>query len=135
MRKWSAMLAAGPEISLRPVRERTKQAIQALVGKPLTPELREQYLLRIFEATTEDDFDTLRELGLLEEVDPSLGSHTPQTLAPEARAQLQHLLASLAGEPKEAFRVCGPVGPAQEALSRLGAGDGKRSWWRKNGRS
>lgn len=135
VRKWSAMLAAGPEISLRPVRERTKQAIQALAGKQLSPELREQYLMRIFEATTEDDFDTLRELGLLEQVDPSLGAHTPATLAPEAREQLAHLLAALAGQPKEPFRVCGPEGPAEEALSRLGAGDGKRSWWRKNGRS
>lgn len=135
VRKWSAMLAAGPEISLRPVRERTKQAIQALIGKPLTPELRERYLMRIFEQTTEDDFDTLRELGLLVEADPTLGTHTPEALAPEAADQLAGLLAALAGAPKEPFRVCGPVGPAQEALSRLGAGDAKRSWWRKNGRS
>ena len=30
VRKWSAMLAAGPNVSLRPVRERTKQAVAAL---------------------------------------------------------------------------------------------------------
>ena len=132
VRKWSAMLAAGPEISLRPVRERTKAAVQALIGKPLTPELREQYLTRIFEATTEDDFDTLRELGLLVEVYPTQGTHTPQLL--ETRDQLAGALAALADQPKDAFGVCKPAGPVQEVLSRLGAGDGKKSWWRKNGR-
>lgn len=132
VRKWSAMLAAGPEISLRPARERTKAAIQALIGKPLTPELREQYLTRIFEATTEDDFDTLRELGLLVEADPAQGTHTPQLL--ETRDQLAGALAALADQPKDAFGVCKPAAPVQEVLSRLGAGDGKKSWWRKNGR-
>lgn len=132
VRKWSAMLAAGPAVSLRPVRERTKAAIQALIGKPLTPELREQYLIRIFEATTEDDFDTLRELGLLVEADPTQGTHAPQLL--EARDQLADALAALADQPKDAFGVCKPAGPVQEVLSRLGAGDGKKSWWRKNGR-
>ena len=120
MRKWSAMLAAGPEISLRPVRERTKQAIQALIGKPLTPELREQYLMRIFERTTEDDFDTLRELGLLVEADPAKGGHLPQPLPAEAREQLAGLLAALADQPKDPFKVCGPVGPAQEVLDGWG---------------
>lgn len=133
VRKWSAMLAAGPQISLRPVRERTKAAVQALVGKPLTPELRERYLMRIFEATTQDDFDTLRELGLLVEVDPDRGAHVPQPL--ESRGQLAAALAGLAGQPKDLFGVCKPAGPVGEALSRLGAGDGKKTWWRKNGRS
>lgn len=132
VRKWSAMLAAGPTISLRPVRERTRAAVQALIGKPLDPALREQYLMRIFEATTEDDFDTLRELGLLVEADPAQGTHEPELL--EAREELAAALAALAGQPKDAFGVCQPAGPVQEALSRLGAGDGKKSWWRKNGR-
>lgn len=133
VRKWSAMLAAGPEISLRPVRERTKAAVQALIGKPLSPEVRERYLSRIFAATTEDDFDTLRELGLLVEVDPDRGTHTPQPFA--AKDDLAAALAALADQPKGVFGVCKPAGPAQEVLSRLGAGDGKKSWWRKNGRS
>lgn len=133
VRKWSAMLAAGPEISLRPVRERTKAAVQALIGKPLSAELRERYLFRIFEATTEDDFDTLRELGLLVEADPTRGTHVPEPFA--GKEDLAAALAALADQPKDVFGVCKPAGPAQEVLSRLGAGDGKKSWWRKNGRS
>ncbi len=133
VRKWSSMLAAGPQVSLRPVRERTKAAVQALVGKPLSPELREEYLFRIFEATTEDDFDTLRELGLLVEVDPTRGAHTPEPFA--GKDELAAALAALAAHPKGAFGVCKPAGPVTEVLSHLGAGDGKRSWWRKNGRS
>ena len=119
----------------RAVSATTAVALRTLLESDLPQRKLRDYLLRIFERTTEDDFDTLRELGLLEQVDPSLGAHTPATLAPEAREQLAHLLAALAGQPKEPFRVCGPEGPAEEALSRLGAGDGKRSWWRKNGRS
>lgn len=134
VRKWSAMLAAGPEISLRPVRERTKQAIQALIGKPLDPALREKYLLRIFERTTADDFDTLRELGLLVEVDPTRGTHRPAALPAESRDRLAGMLAALAGERKDAFKVCGPAAGVQEVLARLGAGDAKRSRWRQNRR-
>jgi hypothetical protein len=134
VRKWSAILAAGPDVSLRPVRQRTKGAVQALIGKPLTPELREQYLMRIFEETTEDDFDTLRELGLLVEADPTKGAHVPQALPAEAREQLASLLTALAGQPKEPFKVCGPAGPVEDALSRLGAGGRSRLPWRQNRR-
>ncbi|HWI44271.1 MAG TPA: glycosyltransferase family 2 protein [Nocardioides sp.] len=134
VRKWSSILSAGPDLSLRPVRQRTKGAVQALAGKSLSPELREAYLARIFEATTEDDFDTLRELGLLVEADPTRGTHAPQPLAPEAREQLAQMLAALAGQPKDAFKVCGPAGPVEEALSRLGGGGRSRLPWRQNRR-
>lgn len=134
VRKWSAMLAAGPQISLRAVRERTKQAIAALIGKPLTPELREKYLMRIFEATTADDFDTLHELGLLVEADPDAGGHAPTNLADDARDRLAGLLEALAGRDKSAFGVCQPAAGVEEVLSTLGGGAGRRSWWRQNRR-
>lgn len=134
VRKWSSILSAGPDLSLRPVRQRTAQAVRALAGKPLSPELREQYLMRIFEATTEDDLDTLRELGLLVEADPTRGTHQPRGLAPEARDQLASMLAALADQPKGAFKVCGPAGAVQDVLSRLGAGGRSRLPWRQNRR-
>lgn len=132
VRKWSSILAAGPDLSLRPVRERTAQAVRALIGKPLSPELREKYLLQIFEATTADDFDTLRELGLLVQADPRQGTHVPVGLTAEARQQLAGLLAALADHPKDAFKVCGPAGPVQDLLSRIGAGGRTKSRWRQN---
>ena len=134
VRKWSSILSAGPKISLRPVRERTKQAVQALSGKPLSDELREDYLMRIFEATTEDDFDTLHQLGLLVEADPRSGSHQPEPLAPEAREQLASLLAALAGHDKQPFRVCGPLGPQADVLAALGGGGRSKLRWGKNRR-
>ncbi|NHA00208.1 hypothetical protein G5V59_08920 [Nocardioides sp. W3-2-3] len=72
-------------------------------------------------------------LGLLVEADPTRGTHTPEPFA--GKDDLAAALAALADQPKDVFGVCKPVGPAQEVLSRLGAGDGKKSWWRKNGRS
>ena len=134
VRKWSSILAAGPDVSLRPARQRTKGAVQALAGKPLSPELREQYLMRIFEQTTEDDFDTLRELGLLVEADATKGTHVPEGLGADAREQLAGMLAGLAGQPKGPFDVCRPAGPVQDALSRLGGGGRSRLPWRQNRR-
>ncbi|WP_435768888.1 glycosyltransferase family 2 protein [Nocardioides sp. SYSU DS0651] len=134
VRKWSSILSAGPDVSLRPVRQRTAQAVRALIGKPLTEELRERYLMRIFEATTEDRFDTLRELGLLVEAHPDQGTHRPRALAPDARDRLEELLGGLAGQPKGAFKVCGPAAEVQDVLSRLGAGGRSRLPWRQNRR-
>ena len=85
VRKWTSILAAGPKPNFRPAREPTAIALQTLIAKGLTPEQAQPYLMRIFERTTEDDFDTLRDLGLLENVDPRSGTHIPAALCPTAR--------------------------------------------------
>lgn len=135
VRKWSAIIGAGPQISLRPVRERTKAAVQALAGKQLSPEVREKYLMRIFEQTTEDDFETLRDLGLLVEVDPTQGTHRPASLGTDDRARLEQLLAAAAGHDKQPFNVCQPAAVVRDALARIGGGGGRRGLWGKNRRS
>ncbi len=116
VRKWTAILEAGPMASLRPVREGTALALRALIKKDLTPEQAEPYLMRIFERTTEDDFDTLRELGLLVEVDPRDGTHEPQALTDRQRADLDRLLAAIAPVRKEVFHPLHPVDEVRAAL-------------------
>ena len=73
MRKWTAILESGGTVNFRKGREPTAVALRTLIGKGLTAEQARPYLMRIFERTTEDDLTTLRDLGLLEEVDPRRG--------------------------------------------------------------
>ena len=73
VRKWTAILESGGVVNFRKGREPTAVALRTLIGKGLTAEQARPYLMRIFERTTEDDLTTLRDLGLLEEVDPRAG--------------------------------------------------------------
>ena len=135
VRKWTAILAAGPQVALRPTREPTAVALRTLIGKGLTPEQARPYLMRIFERTTEDDFDTLRDLDLLVEVDPAAGGHEPAPLSEGAREHLAALLTAVRGEGKEPFRPGRPPERAAKALDRLGAGPrirGARSFLRRS---
>jgi hypothetical protein len=116
VRKWTSILAAGPKPSFRPGREPTAIALQTLMAKGLSPEQAEPYLMRIFERTTEDDFDTLRDLGLLEHVDPRAGSHRPAALPDDSLASL---LAGVAGEPKRPFHHGTPPDKVRKILDRI----------------
>jgi hypothetical protein len=116
VRKWTSILAAGPKPNFRPAREPTAIALQTLIGKGLSPEQAEPYLMRIFEQTTEDDFDTLRDLGLLENVDPLTGSHRPAALPDTSLAAL---LAGVRPEPKRPFHHGTPPAQVRKILGRL----------------
>jgi hypothetical protein len=116
VRKWTSILAAGPKPNFRPAREPTAIALQTLIAKGLTPEQAQPYLMRIFERTTEDDFDTLRNLGLLEHVDPRAGAHVP-TAAPESVAAL---LDAVRTQPKRPFHHGSPPAEVEKILSRAG---------------
>ncbi|HET9420208.1 MAG TPA: glycosyltransferase family 2 protein [Nocardioides sp.] len=115
VRKWTAMVASGPTASFRPARGNTAVALRALIGKNLGEEKARTYLMKLFERTTEDDFETLRDLGLLVEVDPRQGTHQP-TEAPAAVDAMRAALADLSAQPKRRFH------PAQ---AREEAGQGK----------
>ncbi len=117
VRKWTAILSAGPKPSYRPAREPTAVALQTLIGKGLSPEQAEPYLMRIFELTTEDDFDTLRDLGLLENVDPRSGTHAP---APLPDPSMADLLDGVRGEPKRPFHHGTAPAQVEKILSRGG---------------
>jgi hypothetical protein len=118
VRKWTAMLAAGPKFGLRPGREPTAVALRVLIAKGLSADQAKPYLMRIFERTTEDDFDTLRDLGLLEEIDPRQGAHVPSALPPGARERLDEVLGNLTAEPKRIFHPKQPPGEDRKALER-----------------
>ena len=99
VRKWTALLGAG-RARFRKDRAPTVKALRTLTGKDIPAPIAEKYLRRIYEATTEDDVTTLRELGLLEEVDPGLGIHVPEPVAESDRATLADRIAAVRDVPK-----------------------------------
>ena len=116
VRKWTSILAAGPKPNFRPAREPTAVALQTLIAKGLSPEQAQPYLMRIFERTTEDDFDTLRDLGLLEHIDARAGGHTPAA-APDG--SLATLLDGVRREPKRPFHHGTPPAQVRKILGRV----------------
>jgi hypothetical protein len=74
--------------------------------------------MRIFERTTADDFDTLRDLGLLEHVDPRAGEHVPASLPDGAESNLVATLERLASEPKRPFHTGQPPAKVEKILDR-----------------
>ncbi len=123
VRKWMNILESGSKVSFRPVREPTAVALRSLIRRELPKRTMRKYLMQIFERTTEDDFETLRDLDLLERVDPLAGSHTPVRLAPDVDADLRALFAAVEPENKWAFhtgRTAGNmVARLDEARGRL----------------
>jgi len=130
VRKWTSILAAGPMANFRPAREPTAIALQTLIGKGLTPEQAEPYLMRIFERTTEDDFDTLHDLGLLEQVDPRAGSHVPAAHA-DVADRLADLLDRVATAPKHPFHPGKPPERVHKILDRLAPSPSRRLFSRR----
>ncbi|QYJ03747.1 glycosyltransferase family 2 protein [Nocardioides panacisoli] len=115
VRKWMALIDAGPALRLRPGRQGTQGAVRALRDLALPPEVTERYLLRIFEETTADDFDALQELGLLVEADPDRGTHQPAALDGATRSALDRAVVAVTAEPKSSFRP-----PAKRPIDRDG---------------
>ncbi len=117
VRKWTSILAAGPMPGYRRMRGSTAIALNALIGKGLTPEQAEPYLMRIYERTTEDDFDTLRDLGLLEDIDARAGTHRPADLPDDS---LSTLLEAAHALPKRPFHPGqGPSDKVPKLLARI----------------
>lgn len=124
VRKWMNILDSGSKVSFRPVREPTAVALRSLVRRDQLSRLtRRKYLMKIYERTTQDDFDTLRELDLLEEVDPLAGTHRPERLAPHRDADIRTLFAAILPENKWAFHTGRTAGNMAarlaDALARL----------------
>jgi hypothetical protein len=97
-RKWQALILSGPAPSQRSTRASTGRAVKALLDLGLSAEESKPFLLRIFEQTGVDDFETLRDLRLLREVDPDTWTRTPEPL-PEGAPQ--ELKAALRAERRE----------------------------------
>jgi hypothetical protein len=105
VRKWTNILDSGTKVSFRPGREPTAVALRTLLEAGLPERKLRDYLMRIFERTTEDDFDTLRDLGFLERIDPLSGKHRPEPLSPERNADIRAMLAALEPENKWPFHT------------------------------
>lgn len=105
VRKWMNILASGSKVSFRPVREPTAVALRALLERDLPEKKLRAYLMRIFERTTADDFETLLDLGFLEQVDPLAGTHRAEALGVERTRQLTALLAAVGPENKWHFHT------------------------------
>ncbi|HWM73227.1 MAG TPA: glycosyltransferase family 2 protein [Nocardioides sp.] len=118
VRKWTAMVASGPTASFRPARGNTAVALRALIGKNLGEEKARAYLMKLFERTTEDDFETLRDLDLLVEVDPRLGTHRPADAPAEGLDAMRAALDELRTEPKRRFH---PAQAREEAEGKVKA--------------
>lgn len=103
-RKWTALAQAGPDTRLRPIRQRTMDAVQDLLARGLEPAVLEQELLGLYERTIAEDLELLQELGVVEEIDADRGGHQPAGLSPEQRAGLDAGVARLRDLPKEGFR-------------------------------
>ena len=113
----------GPMPNFRPAREPTAVALRTLIGKGLTAEQAAPYLMRIFERTTEDDFETLRDLGLLgrgrlREPAPTCPSRSRPALA----GRCTPAGAPQPVSPSAPSTPASPVGPVQKMLTarRLG---------------
>jgi hypothetical protein len=122
VRKWTNIIDSGGKVKFRPVREPTNVALRSLVRRELPNRIVKKYVARIYERTTEDDFETLRELELLEEIDPLAGGHQPQRLTPQREAEIRTLLAAILPENKWAFHTGRTAGNMAE---RLGAALGR----------
>ncbi len=104
VRKWSAMVAAGP-VALRPDRAPLARALRTLLGKDLDDAARTAILERLYVATTQDDVETLEALGLLRHVDPLQGASRARTFGPESAALFARRLDDVRAEPKRRFHV------------------------------
>ena len=103
VRKWIAMVGSGPSPNFRPARGSTAAGLYALINKGLDEERTRAYLIKLFERTTEDDLETLRDLGMLVEADPRDGTHSPAGFPAGGREALLAGLDRLRGEPKRQF--------------------------------
>lgn len=101
VRKWSTMLGKGaPVPGFRPRRRQLALALDALLSRDLDEDRLRRYLERIFERHCVDDFETLFDLGFLEEHRPQEGPHRPTHLTPVQRAELAERLEGFRPEPK-----------------------------------
>lgn len=119
IRKWSALAAAG-HARYRPSRAPTARALKSLISREMPQEVRDRYLRRIYELTTQDDTTLLGDLGLLEEVDPQRGTVTPQDFPDGATAQLAARVEQMRNLPKQEFFVADRVKDARSPGRRAG---------------
>lgn len=128
IRKWTALAKAGPT-RYRASRAPVARALKTLASLELSEEVRERYLLRVYEASTQDDVAVLEDLGFLVRVDPESVPVPARDLPAEAATALAHRVSELSGEEKRRFFV------ADAESDRQRDGTGRRAGLKPKGRA
>jgi hypothetical protein len=100
VRKWRALLDSGAELGHGRGRSVTATAIQGLLATGLTEAEAAPYFARIYERTRLDDFETLRDLRLLERHDPDSWQREPEPFPRGAERAWRQAVAEMRAEPK-----------------------------------
>lgn len=136
VRKYTTLAASGSHAVYRADRSPILKALRTLADLDLDDESRERHVRRIYERTTQEDFETLDDLGLLVEVRPGSGHHVPEAAPQADLVLLERLLAAAAplshdsytlDHPEGGYDVLRavlaatgtPAGPAQEILDQV----------------
>ncbi|MEI5672402.1 MULTISPECIES: glycosyltransferase family 2 protein [unclassified Nocardioides] len=98
VRKWTAMVGSGPRLHFGEPRLQLAVALKAVLTKDLPPEQRSRFVEEIYVRHMADPVDLLRDLGLLEEIDPLEGDHAPDLLTESERTRLATLLEAQRGQ-------------------------------------
>jgi hypothetical protein len=110
VRKFMTLAGSGSRAVYRTSRIPVVNALRTLSTMDVTDEVRARYLRRVYDLTTREDFDTLHDLGLLEEVHADAGTHVPQAAPPEDLRAFEALLAAAAGQPRTSLNLDHPEG-------------------------
>ncbi|MAO80619.1 hypothetical protein [uncultured Nocardioides sp.] len=118
-RKWTAMVASGPRAAYRAERRQVARTLRDLISRGLAPDALRRQLERFYRLEVEEDLATLRDLQVVDEVDPLVplpGAPTPPGAVPVA--ELDAALEEWRGRAKpeeELFRGTSPAGPGAGA--------------------
>ncbi len=119
VRKWTRLLTSGGKLSFRPAREPVAEALREVIAADLSPRRTRARLMKIYQDTTEDDFDALRDLGVLVAADPMTHGHRPQPLGETRTAELATLLAAVWPENKWPFHTGRTARDLDRVLGRV----------------
>jgi hypothetical protein len=96
VRKFMTLAGSGSRAVYRTSRIPVVNALRTLSSMPLDDAVRAKYLRRVYELTTQEDFETLDELGLLQEVHADAGTYVPQVPPADDLAALAALFEAAA---------------------------------------
>ena len=110
VRKWTAMVASGPRAAYRAERRQTARTLRELISRDLDPAALRRQLERFYREQVEEPLADLRDLRVVEEVDPLAG--TPTAPGAVDATALAAALEEWRGRPKpesELFRGTSPL--------------------------
>lgn len=103
VRKWTNMISSGPSMHFGDERMALATALQTLVELDIPADVRTQHLETFYQRHMADPVEELDSLGLLEDIDPTQGSHRPVSLTSSQRNDLQSALKSIRTQDKRTF--------------------------------